>query len=275
MPLFPVDHKDRKPIGRTGEWVSAIGLGTWAIRDPASMREALVYGFTHGIDNVDTAEMYGSGSAEQVVGEALRLVGRDNVFVTTKLLPYRFRSSDSAVKAMKASLSRLGVKYVDLVLIHWPDDYSNIETQIRSLEVLAERGFTRYIGVSNFDEALLERALSSTRKHDIVVDQVHYSVMYKYPEKGLLRTAVDKQVTIQAYTPIERGGVNNVRIIRDLAERYGKTPVQVALNYLISRPMVIAIPKSERRERVEEFIGAMGWRLRVEDLEILESSNLV
>ncbi len=270
MPLYPIDPSDRKPVGRTGETVSAIGIGTWAIRDPHSMKEALIYAFTHGIDNVDTAEMYGSGEAERIVGEAVREVGRDNVFITTKLLPHRFRSPDLAVKSMRASLERLGVRYVDLVLIHWPDDYASIEEQVRSLETLAERGLTRYIGVSNFDEDLLARALEACRKYEIVADQVHYSVVHRYPERGLLNLAIDKGVLVQAYTPLERGRVAEIPVLREIGEKYGKTPVQVALNYLISRPMVSAIPKSERVERVREFIGAMGWRLSPEDLERLE-----
>ncbi|MCE4617962.1 MAG: aldo/keto reductase, partial [Desulfurococcales archaeon] len=138
MTLFPLDESDRKPVGSTGETISAIGIGTWAIRDADKMVEALVYAFTHGIDNVDTAEMYGNGFAEEVVGRAVRKVGRDNVFITTKLLPHRFRSPDLAVKALKQSLSRLGVIEVDLVLIHWPDDRTSITDQVRNLEVLAE-----------------------------------------------------------------------------------------------------------------------------------------
>lgn len=270
MPRYPVDESDRKPIGSTGETVSAVGLGTWAIRDPGGMVEALVYAFTRGIDHVDTAEMYGSGSAEEVVGRALREVGRGNVFITTKLLPHRFRSPDLAVKAARRSLSRLGVSHVDLLLIHWPDEYSTIPEQVRSLEVLAERGYARYIGVSNFDARQLSEALSSTRRHEIVVDQVHYSVIHRYPEVSLLPLAVERGVTLQAYTPIERGMAAGVPVVRLIAERIGRTPIQVALNYLISRPRVTAIPKTERVERVEEFIGAMGWRLSPRDIEVIE-----
>ena len=266
------DVSDRKPIGRTGETVSAIGMGTWAIRDPAAMVEALVFAFENGIDNVDTAEMYGNGSAEKVVGEAVRRVGRDRVFITTKLLPHRFRSPDLAEKALRASLRRLGVEYVDLVLIHWPDDLAPLATQIRSLEHLAERGLTRYIGVSNFDRHLLDEATQYTSRYEIVVDQVHYSVMHRQPEESLLPYMIERGMTLQAYTPIERGRVADHAVIRKLAVKYGKTPVQVALNYLIARPRVVAIPKTERIERVREFLGAMGWRLAPEDVELIARS---
>jgi diketogulonate reductase-like aldo/keto reductase len=275
MPRFPVDTSDRKEIGKTRETVSAIGLGTWGIRDPNAAIEAMVYAVELGIDNIDTAEMYGDGAAEEFVGKVLRIVGgRSKVFVTTKLLPHRFRNQELAEKAMKASLHRLGVDTVDLVLIHWPDTIASIEQQVKVLESLAEKGYTRYIGVSNFDVALLEEAMTSTRKHEIVVDQVRYSVSYKYPESRLLPFAIERGVSIQAYTPIERGAVARSEILRRIAEKYGKTPVQVALNYLISRPRVIAIPKTEKKKRIEEFVGAMGWRLDPSDIEFLESAEI-
>jgi diketogulonate reductase-like aldo/keto reductase len=270
MVRFPVDTSDRKEIGKTGERVSAIGLGTWNIRDPKAAIEALTYAVELGIDNIDTAEMYGDGAAEEVVGVVVRKVGRDRVFITTKLLPHRFRDPDLAEKAMKASLARLQVETVDLVLIHWPDTIASLEKQIRTLEMLAEKGYTRYIGVSNFDHFLLEEAITYTRKHELVADQVWYSVMYKEPEYRLIPLAISKGITIQAYTPIERGAVSRSRVLLELAEKYNKTPVQIALNYLISRPRVVAIPKTERRERVEEFHGAMGWRLDEKDIELLE-----
>ena len=271
MPKFAICYDDRKEIGSTGERVSVIGLGTWNIRDEKQMFNTLVYAIERGIDNIDTAEMYGDGSAEELVGKVAKHVGRDRVFITTKLLPYRFRSKDLAEKAMKSSLARLGLKTVDLILIHWPDSFVGLDVQIKSLEYLAEKGYTRYIGVSNFDAYQLEKALSFTKKHEIVIDQIRYSVAYKQPENRLLPLAIEKKITIQAYTPIERGSLASSRILARLAEKYGKTSIQIALNYLIAKPRVIAIPKTERKKWVDEIIGAMGWRLCPEDIEYLES----
>jgi len=95
---------DRKEIGSTGEYVSSIGLGTWSIRDYSSAEKAFLYGLENGIDNIDTAEMYDGGRAEEFVGRILKLIGRDNIFITTKLMPHRFRSRESALKAARASL---------------------------------------------------------------------------------------------------------------------------------------------------------------------------
>lgn len=187
MPLFPVDNGDRKPIG--GDTVSAIGLGTWAIRNPRRAFEALVEAIETGlVDNIDTAEMYGEGTAEELVGEVLRKVGRERVFVTTKVLPWRLRSFEELEKAIRASLRRLGVETVDLILIHWPLEGMPVSEQVRRLEKIAiGKGYARYIGVSNFDDRELEEALHATASAEIVVDQVHYSVLHRrWVEEKLL-----------------------------------------------------------------------------------------
>ena len=185
-------------------------------------------------------------------------------------MPHHFIDSFEAIKAAKVSLKRLGVDCADLILIHWPHSYVPISRQVRALEAVADRGLTRYIGVSNFTTKELEEAINSTSKYDIVVNQVKYSVLDKVVEADLLKYCIESGVTIQAYTPIEKGRVNDVRVIRELARKYGRTPVQVALNYLISRPYVTAIPKTERKERIEEFKGVLGWRLDPRDIDMLE-----
>ena len=272
MPLFPVDHSDRKEIGGTGERVSAIGLGTWDIKDARRALDSIILALELGIDNIDTAEMYGDGKAESIVGEAVRSYGRDRVFITTKLLPHRFRSRESAIKAAKNSLSRLGVDSVDLILIHWPDYLAPIEHQVRNLEALAKEGLTRYIGVSNFNKDQLDTAINATSKYEIVVDQVKYSVLDRAIERDLLKFAIEKNVTIQAYTPLERGRVVEVSLLRQIGEKYGKTAVQVALNFLISRPRTVAIPKAEKPHHVKEIAGSLGWRLDTSDIEVIENT---
>ncbi len=214
--------------------------------------------------------MYGGGAAEELVGRVIRRFNRDEVFITTKLMPQHFVDSFEAVKAARASLRRLRLDCVDLVLIHWPHDYVPISRQVRALEAIANEGLTRYIGVSNFTREELEEALYATSKHDIVVNQVKYSVLDKRVENDLLKYCIENEVTVQAYTPIERGRINDVEVIKRIAGKYGKTPVQVALNYLITRPYVTAIPKSERKERIKEFKGALGWRFEPRDIEVLE-----
>lgn len=246
--------------------ISAIGIGTWGIRDKRKARDALTRALELGLNQIDTAEMY---STEGLVGEVVRSFGREECFVTTKLLPKHFTDRERVVKAARESLRRLGLSYADLVLIHWPNERVSLKEQVRYLEGVAEEGLCRHVGVSNFGRRELEEAMASTSKREIVVDQVKYSVMDRGIEESLLPFCVEHGVTVQAYTPLEGGRVSEVPALRKVAERYGRTAVQVALNFLISRPRVTAIPKSERVSRVEEFRGAMGWRLSEEDIAYL------
>lgn len=265
-----IDFSDRKELGGTGEKISAIGLGTWNIRSGERMVEAIVKAVELGMDMVDTAEMYGNGSAEEVVGRAIKLVGRDNIFVTTKILPDRFRDEYNVFKAVEASLRRLGVGEADLILIHWPIEDVSVGGMIRIMEKVADKGYTRYIGVSNFDIKHLDEALGSLSKYDLVVNQVRYSVFDKSIEADLLPYMIRNRITVQAYTPLERGRVVSDKRLSEIGGKYGKTSVQVALNYLISHNNVTAIPKTERVERVVEFSGALGWRLEEDDILYLK-----
>jgi len=110
--MFPIDYADRKPLGKSGEKILAIGIGTWAIRDYSKAKEALIHAIELGLNMIDTAEMYDKGKAEELIGEVIRIVGRENVFITTKLLPEHFSNVDNALKAAQASLRRLGVEYI-------------------------------------------------------------------------------------------------------------------------------------------------------------------
>jgi diketogulonate reductase-like aldo/keto reductase len=220
--------------------------------------------------------MYGNGAAEELVGRLVSLVGRDNVFITTKLLPSRLTSEDEIERAVRASLSRLGVRYVDLYLIHWPNYSLPISVQVRRFErVVYGKGYARYIGVSNFSASELLEAIHATAKADIVVNQVHYSILHRREvEDELLPVALEHNVTIQAYTPLERCGVSRSNLVKSIASRVGRTPVQVALNYVISRPRVIAVVKTEKLEHLKEILGALGWRLPpniIEEVENLEA----
>lgn len=265
-----IDYSDSKEIGRAGEKVSAIGLGTWAIRDYSKAYDVFIYGLTHGIDNIDTAEMYDDGKAEMFVAKVIKNVGRENVFITTKIMPDKLIDSDRVLKAAEASLKRLEVSNVDLMLIHWPNYSMSIEDQVRNFEIVYLKGLARYIGVSNFDREMLEKAMQSTRRAELVVDQVQYSVLNKSVEKELLPFAIEKHVTIQAYTPIERGRVRDHPVIKEVSRKYGKTEIQVALNYLISHPRVVALVKTENIIHLKEILGSLGWRLGEQDMTLLK-----
>ena len=269
-----IDLSDRKVLGKTGETISAIGIGTWNIRDASKAVDAMVHAVELGLDMVDTAELYGSGEAEKIVGRVVRKVGRDNIFITTKLLPNKFRDVASGLKAMRLSLSRLGVSEVDLLLIHWYEPYLNIRKMVHVLESIAEAGYTRYIGVSNFDRKLLKETIKNLCKYEIVMNQVRYNVYDRSIENTLLPYMMKEGITVQAYTPLDHGKVVEDMFLTDIGRKYGKTAVQVALNYLIAHERVTAIPKTERHEHVDEFYGALGWRLTLEDIKEISSRKL-
>lgn len=264
------DPVDYKYIG--SDRVLAIGLGTYGISSYDRAFDAFIYAITHGVSLIDTAEMYDGGRAEEFVGKIIREAGRDSVFVTTKVLPDRLDDREKILRAVEASLRRLGISYADLVLIHWPSERLSIQQQVQNFEVVAEKGLTRYIGVSNFDLAQLRIALESTKKYHIDVNQVHYSIVNRlYVEKELLPYCIQNKIAIQAYTPLERGSIATNTILVNLASKYGKTPIQVALNYLISHKNVLAIPKSERVEHVKEILGSLGWRLDLKDIMYIKT----
>ncbi|ABM80651.1 aldo/keto reductase [Hyperthermus butylicus] len=270
MPRYSIDNSDWKLIGK--DRVSAIGLGTWAIRRPEAAYQVMLAAIESGkVNLIDTAEMYGAGFAEKLVGRVVSSVGRDRVFITTKMLPERLVSEEEIEKAARASVRRLGVGMVDLFLIHWPNYQLPISVQVRRFERIIYGRYARYIGVSNFGPEELLEAIHATSRAEIVVNQVHYSILHKrHVEEELLPIALKYGVTIQAYTPLERGAVAKHPKLLELSRKLGKTAIQIALNYLISRPRVIAIPKTENMDHLREILGALGWRLTEDILEELE-----
>ncbi|MBP1912282.1 aldo/keto reductase [Thermococcus stetteri] len=264
---------DLKRIG--DDKVTAIGMGTWGIggyespdysRDRESV-EALKYGLELGMNLIDTAEFYGAGHSEELVGEAVKEFEREDIFIISKVWPTHF-GYEEAKKAARASAKRLGT-HIDLYLLHWPvDDFRKIEETLHALEELVDEGLIRYIGVSNFDLELLKRSQEAMRKYEIVANEVKYSLRDRWPETtGLLDYMKREKMALIAYTPLEKGSLARNSCLAEIGERYGKTSAQVALNYLIWEENVVAIPKAGSREHLEENFGAMGWRLSKEDRE--------
>ncbi|WP_457751253.1 aldo/keto reductase [Thermococcus sp.] len=265
--------RDLKVIG--SDRVTAIGLGTWGIggkespdysRDMESVK-VLRYGIEVGINLIDTAEFYGSGHSEELVGRAIGDFDREELFIISKVWPTHF-GHDQAKKAAKASAKRLGT-YIDLYLLHWPvDDFERIAETLHALEELVDEGLIRYIGVSNFDLELLGKSQEAMKKYEIVANEVKYSLRDRWPEtSGLLEYMKREKMALIAYTPLEKGSLGRNPCLTEIGQKYGKTAAQVALNYLIWEENVIAIPKAGKKEHVEENAGAMGWRLSKEDRE--------
>jgi len=269
---------DLKELGRTGVKVPAIGMGTWGIggyssRDTGGDKEAiqaLRRGIELGMYLIDTAEMYGAGHAEEVVGEAIKPFSREQVFIVSKVLPENLHYAD-VIKAAQRSLKRLQTDWIDLYLIHLPNPKIPLVETIEAMEELVERNVVRFIGVSNFDLSQVEEARSYLSKDNIVVNQVEYNLLERSIERDVLPYCTRQQMTVMAYTPLASGRLSKSKFLLEVGKRYEKTAAQVALNWLIAKERVVAIPKAVNIDHLEENAGAMGWRLSQDDIEHISS----
>jgi diketogulonate reductase-like aldo/keto reductase len=236
-------------------------------RDPetlAILRYALDIGYVH----LDTAEMYGGGHTEELVGQALQGRDRAKVFITTKVTPAHLHYRD-VLASLETSLHRLQTSYVDMYLIHWPSHSIPLEESFRALNEATQRGLVRFLGVSNFSLRQLQQveALSET---PIATNQVPYSLAdQRYARNGVLAHCQERGILLTAYSPL-KGGVLRNRTVRQVAHKRKVTPAQVALYWLISQPGVITIPKSANRQRLKENLESADLNLPPEDLHSLE-----
>jgi diketogulonate reductase-like aldo/keto reductase len=258
-------------LGRTGEKIPRIGIGTWKMLNGYTDIEAIRVGTEHGMNLVDTAEMYGN---EAMVGEAIK--GIDNIFVATKVSPHNFKYDD-VIRSCNASLGKLGVKQIDLYQLHWPNHSVPIAETMRAMEQLKKDGKIRHIGVSNFDVKELEEAQHSLKNDEIVSNQVEYSILVRDVEKKILSHCMKNKITVIAYSPLARGAIfsrkyDNLRVtLTSIGENHDKSAAQVALNWLVSRENVIAIPKAGDKGHAIENAEAVGWNLTKEEMSEINS----
>jgi diketogulonate reductase-like aldo/keto reductase len=251
------------------EGASIIGQGTWMIEHDPEQRTiaALQLGIDLGLTLIDTAEMYGSGRAEEIVGDAIRS-RREEVYVVSKVLPSN-ASYDGTRRACERSLQRLDIDSLDLYLLHWPGSYPIAET-MRALESLVRDGLTRAIGVSNFDVEDLTPALAALRNEPLACNQVLYHLGDRGIERRLIPFCRQHDIAVMGYSPFGHSGFAAARNLAPLAQRLGRTPRQVALNFL-TRDGVHAIPKSGNPDHVRENAGALGWGLSDADIAEIDS----
>jgi diketogulonate reductase-like aldo/keto reductase len=185
------------------------------------------------------------------------------------------------MRAAEASLKRLGTDYIDLYQIHWPDPSIPIQETMRAMENLVDLGKVKFIGVSNFYLRNLQEAEACMRKYRIVSNQVKYSLLQRGIEEDMLPYCEKHHITVIAYSPLDKAGLTSkpsfknraaMHVLQKVALETGKTMAQVALNWCVSKPSVIAIPKSDRVERVVENCQASGWRLSTRQIEALNQA---
>jgi diketogulonate reductase-like aldo/keto reductase len=256
-----------------GERVPALGQGTWNMGEAAARGPEEVLALQRGIDLgltlIDTAEMYGNGGSEEVVGQAIA-GRRDDVFLVSKVLPSN-ASRRATIAACERSLKRLGTDRIDLYLLHWRGGTPLAET-IKAFEDLIRAGKIRYAGVSNFDRDDLEEWDGLSGSAALATDQVLYNLSRRGIEFDLMPWCRSRSIPIMAYSPIEQGRILKDPALKAVAERHGASPAQVALAWVLRHPDVIAIPKASRRAHVEENRAALDIVLSADDLATLDAA---
>jgi diketogulonate reductase-like aldo/keto reductase len=255
----------------SGDRVAALGQGTWHVGDHPERREEEIATIRRGIDLgltlIDTAEMYGDGRSEDLVGEAIA-GRRDEVFLVSKVYPHH--ASRAAMRgACEASLRRLRVETLDLYLLHWAGTVPLAET-VEAFEALRAAGKIRQWGVSNLDIDLTRKLWRTAGGSAVQANQLLYNPGERGIEWDLLPWLREHGIPVMAYSPFDQGLLLRKRALASFAKAHGMTAAQVALAWLLAQDGVIAIPKTGRRDRMEENAGALAHPLSREQLAQLD-----
>ncbi|HEX2725068.1 MAG TPA: aldo/keto reductase [Beijerinckiaceae bacterium] len=258
MPLAPLVHAN-------GAAIPAIGLGTWRLEGDACV-QVIQWAIEAGYRHIDTAAMYGN---EEAVGAGLRACGlpRDEVFVTTKVWPEDLAPGDLE-RSAEASLRRLRLEAVNLLLIHWPNLRIPLRGTIEALCRVKRRGLARHIGVANFNVRLLEEAVALAGE-PLVTNQCEY---HPYIDQGpVLAACRGRGLSLTSYCPLGRTAVLSDPVVRKIASAHDRTPAQVILRWHVQQPGVVAIPKSGDRQRLAENISILDFALGDEEMRAISA----
>ena len=257
----------------TGRDIPILGQGTWRMGENSSQKDAeiaaLRLGLDIGMSLIDTAEMYGEGGAEEVVGEAIKN-RRQEVYLVSKVYPHN-ASRKGTVAACERSLKRLKTDCIDLYLLHWRSSIPLSET-LEAFEFLKKAGKIRDYGVSNFDADDMKKAINLPNGKQIVTNQVLYNLARRGIEWDLLPWSRQHNIPIMAYSPIEQQAILNNSVLKTVASRHNATPAQIGLAWLLQQQGIIAIPKASNPEHVKENSAALDIELTQEDLDELDKA---
>jgi diketogulonate reductase-like aldo/keto reductase len=248
---------------KNGKTIPALGFGTWQIKDEecvTAVDTALAVGYRH----IDTADGYHN---HKEVGQGIKQNGiaREDFFLTTKIFPGDL-TADSVRQKIDTYLAELGTDYIDLLLIHFPDHSVPLAETLGAMDEAKTAGKVRSLGVSNFTEHHLQDALATDV--EIVVNQVELHP--GFPQHDLRAFCKEHNIAVTAYSPLGRGEALEMDLIKNLAERYGKKPGQIVLNWLLSMD-IIAIPKSTHTERIIENFESQDFSMEQADIDAIDA----
>jgi diketogulonate reductase-like aldo/keto reductase len=250
--------------------------------DPRRQTEelrALRDAFQLGYRLIDTAEMYGEGGAERMIGQAIAAavlagdVRREDLFVVSKVYPHN-ASERGVQSACERSLKRLGLDYIDLYLLHWPGNHP-LSATVAGFEALRGLGLIRHWGVSNFDVDEMEQLWSlETPRHRTVgcsTNQVYYSPSQRGVEFALLPLLTSRRVPLMAYSPTDQGKLSGDPVLKEIGRRHKATAIQIALAWLLTHPRLVVIPKAVQKRHLRENFDALKIELQPADLEAIDA----
>ena len=253
--------------------VVALGQGTWRMGERRAARKdevaALRHGITSGLTLIDTAEMYGSGGAEKVVGEAIR-GQRDAVYLVSKVLPSNAGRKRMA-RACEKSLKCLGTDYLDLYLLHWRSGVS-LDEVVEGFLALQEAGKIRRFGVSNFDTDDMEELWETPSGQGCQTNQILYNLSRRWPEAALMDWSRRHSQPLMIYSPLEQGRLPEGGALGAIAAERGVTPMQVALAWVLRHEDMFVVPKASRIAHVDENLGALDITLTDDELAALDTA---
>jgi len=265
----------------SGKQVPILGFGTWRLggtmhpdtsqdsRIIAVLQAAIDMGYTH----IDTAEMYGGGHTEELVGQAIRDFRRDQVQIVTKVWHTNLRYHD-VFHAFEGSTRRLGIEYIDFFAIHLPSAHIPLAETFRALNELVDRGLVHHLGVSNFTTEQLKMA-QEYAKTPIAISQAPCSLYNrKFLKGGLLTHCQQNNILMAAYSPFERGDILENPVIEQIAHKYSATPAQVALNWISRQPSTMVYLMSLNLDHLKENLGALELEFLPEDIRLLDELEM-
>lgn len=252
---------------KSGFSLPVYGLGTWEMggrfeanyandeADIAAIRSAIDHGITH----IDTAEAYGNGHSEELIGSVIKVCDRGNMLISSKVSAGN-QKYDDVLRACEASLKRLETDYLDLYLLHrFPELGIDISGTMRAMDRLVTEGMVKNIGVCNMTINRFEVTQSFTQ-NKLVCNQLHYSVRVREAAK-IVEYCQQNDVLVSAWGPLQKGTLQAADVLQEMADKYGKTPYQVALNWIMAQPHVVTIPKTSSVSHLDENLASIGWEM--------------